>query len=202
MERRAVGLAAGRRTRGGSQCPVPRRAAQFANLDKDPMERRAVGLAASRCARGGSRGPVPRRAAQFANLDKDPMERHAVGLAAGRDAGAPTLDCHRCGWRNWLISTRTLWGTARWAWPEDGPQGMPVRDLDPGERRISKISARTCVEPVGTTMAPRPPAASTPTLTPRSGQSVSKCDPPATAAERRRMRSHGLPPPAIPCHPT
>jgi hypothetical protein len=84
MERRAVGLAASRRTRGGSQGPVPGRAPQFANLDKDPMECRAVGLAAGRCARGGSQGPVPGRAAQFANLDNDPMERHAVGFAAGR----------------------------------------------------------------------------------------------------------------------
>jgi hypothetical protein len=72
--------------------PVPGRAAQFANLDNDPMERHAVGFAAGRGARGGSRGPVPRRAAQFANLDKDPMERRAVGLAAGRDAGAPTWE--------------------------------------------------------------------------------------------------------------
>jgi hypothetical protein len=91
MERRTVGLAAGRCASGGSAGPVPGRAVQFVNLDKDPMERRAVGLAAGRCASGGSPGPDPGREAQFANFDKDPMERRAVGLAAGRCAsgGSP-----------------------------------------------------------------------------------------------------------------
>ena len=44
---------------GWQSGPVPRRGAQFVNLDKNPMERRAAGLAAGRCAMGGSQGPCP-----------------------------------------------------------------------------------------------------------------------------------------------
>jgi hypothetical protein len=176
-----VGGGMGCRGRRPGSCPRGG-VAQFANLDKDLKERRAVGLAAGRAAGAPTGHLASGRAAQFANRDKDPTERYAVGLAAERADG---------------VSTRHLppGRAAQFANLDKDPMehravGLAAgRDAggasqEPAAGRVGQCanSAKTHAEPVGATTAPPPPVAGTAALTPRSGQSCAKCNPPGNGS--------------------
>ena len=144
MERRAVGLAAGRAAGVPTGHLTSGRVAQFTNRDKDPTERCAVGLAAERAGGVATRHLPPGRVAPCANLDKDPMDHRVEGLAEGRDPGIASQGHLPSGeWRNSLISTKTLWNAARWAWRQDGRPGRRPRTCPRGDWRNSEISTKT-----------------------------------------------------------